>query len=392
MIHIEITNFQTIAHLKIAIDGFCTLIGKNFIGKSAVLRAINAALTNASGTSFIRWGEKYCEVSIKSNKSDILWHKEQNNNYYVINGTKYDKVGKDSSLPFKALNSLGFGQNDVGNETINLLYASQFNSIFLVDKRDAKSTDLLTAVYGLDRLYKAIDLCNKDQKNSNDILKLRKKDLEKYSEDLSRFVNFDNVLELKNSIISQNKDLCIVNSELSKIDAYISKATELSLKIKELSNIKNIDIPDNKPLKKLIDDLYKIIIYSEKIQVLDIDIKNLSSINNIEIDTKAYKNISFTIKDINVIDNFINRYNTIIGDIKKLSYVENIKVLEREEYDYNSINYIDSAINKINIIKAEYLKYTKDLKKVQKELDAISEEKKKFNGICPLCKNKLKED
>ena len=70
--------------MELEFEGFATIVGKNFIGKSATLRAINAALTNRSGTDFIRWGEKVCEVRIITRDYDILWHKESGNNYYKI--------------------------------------------------------------------------------------------------------------------------------------------------------------------------------------------------------------------------------------------------------------------------------------------------------------------
>lgn len=177
MFDVDITNFQSIKNASFKFEGFTTIIGRNFIGKSAVLRAINAALTNQQGTDFIRWGEKYCEVKIKTKDIDILWHKEDNNNFYKINNEDvYDKVGNQP--PPKPVIDSGFGILSVGKEKINLFYARQFMPLFLIDRLDAKSADLLISIYGLDKLYKAIDLCAKDQRENSNLLKLRKIDLE----------------------------------------------------------------------------------------------------------------------------------------------------------------------------------------------------------------------
>jgi len=56
LIRVEITNYESIDHAVIEIDGFTTVVGPNYSGKSAAMRAINAALVNQQGTEFIRWG------------------------------------------------------------------------------------------------------------------------------------------------------------------------------------------------------------------------------------------------------------------------------------------------------------------------------------------------
>ena len=159
MIEIEITNYESIDHTKIVVDGLTTIVGRNYLGKSSILRAINAALTNKDGTDFISWGKTFCEVHIKFPDLDILWHKENGKNYYKINGKEYTKIGRGD--PPKEILDAGFKPLEIGDKKINLNYAVQFFPLFLVDKKDSKSADILTSVYGLDCIYKAIDLCNK---------------------------------------------------------------------------------------------------------------------------------------------------------------------------------------------------------------------------------------
>ena len=125
MIEVEITNYQSISYLKFEIEGFTTLIGRNYSGKSATLRAINSALTNQQGTDFIKWGEQFCEVKIKMPGLFILWHKEDGNNFYKINNKKYTKIGR--SDPPSEIIEAGFKPIVIGSNKINLNYSVQVN-------------------------------------------------------------------------------------------------------------------------------------------------------------------------------------------------------------------------------------------------------------------------
>ena len=45
MLDVEIRNFQSIDHVHLRVEGFTALVGRSNIGKSAVVRAVKAALT-----------------------------------------------------------------------------------------------------------------------------------------------------------------------------------------------------------------------------------------------------------------------------------------------------------------------------------------------------------
>lgn len=107
MLDVEIRNFQSIEHVHVVIDGFTTLVGRSNLGKSAIVRAIKAALTGAPEETSVRHGPKcerevkgtksckcYCSVHIKTEGFDLLWEKGGDKNEYVFNGAKKTAVGK----------------------------------------------------------------------------------------------------------------------------------------------------------------------------------------------------------------------------------------------------------------------------------------------------------
>lgn len=187
---VEIFNYKTIKHVKFTIEGYTLLVGRNFIGKSAAIHAIVAALRNAEGDGFIRHGEKYCEVRIASGENSIIWHKEKGNNFYVIQyeGKLYEpkKTGR-GDVPQPILD-MGFGPLTVANEKAYLWYARQFETLFLVNRpRQNFTTDLIASITGLDTIYKAADMVKKDLSAAKSTCKLRISDLRDAREEVKKY-------------------------------------------------------------------------------------------------------------------------------------------------------------------------------------------------------------
>jgi len=345
MFEVEITNYESIEHTTICVDKFTTLTGKNALGKSAALRAINAALTNQQGTNFIRWGETFCEVHIKTGNYDILWHKEDGNNFYNINGKVYNKIGRDA--PPKEIADAGFDQLKVGGQKINLNYSQQFFPLFLVDKLDSKGADLLTSVYGLDRLYKAVDLCNRDQRTNKDTLRLREKDLEFIEKDLEKFKSFEILKEQSENLKKLKKSVDEKEAEIFKLRKWGERAQILAKAISILQKVTKIEIPKN-----------------ENSQELAHEIGTL---------TKLY-----------------NRYVITKKDVDRLKKIEDISI-PKNEIDVNSLKYLKDKRDAILEGKKNLQIIQENIEKTNEEITRVEEEKKKY-PVCPLCGSDLKHE
>ena len=175
MTEITIKNFQSIKKLKFTIDGFTVIVGKNNIGKSAIIRAIKSALTNQSGNEFIRRGEKYTEVKIKKDKLNIEWKKGASTTY-KINDQNFSKLNRAIPQP---LIDAGFNKMEIGDQKISPIIASQFQPLFLINKNGGVITDVLANLYKIDTLSIADDLCLKELRSQKSFLKTREEDLKK---------------------------------------------------------------------------------------------------------------------------------------------------------------------------------------------------------------------
>jgi DNA repair ATPase RecN len=386
MIEVEVTNYQSIAHAKFVIDGFTTLVGRNSLGKSAALRAVNAALTNQQGMDFIRWGERFCEVHLKMEDLEILWHKEENNNYYEINKKEvYDKIGKDD--PPKKILDAGFKQLKISGQKINLNYADQFNPLFLVDKMDSKGADLLTSVYGLDRLYKAIDLCNKEQRENKDELRMREKDLDLVDKDLERFKNFSSIKKATESLHENKTVIDGSEKSLQSIREKYIKIQELINVCKKMQGIKTVTLPDPHDIGKNIADYKRLIQYSESVDKLSGSIKKIGKIFDITLPAGNAVAISSVIEEYKKLFIWYQRYSQLLKEVDKLSRVNDI-VLPRADIDVQSLS-------RLRTYAAEAGRQKKDLISMKNELDGVIKDreelqtKKSQYKICPLCGGSL---
>ena len=180
MLKASVKDFQSISNAQIDIDGFTVVIGKNNLGKSALVRAIDAALTNRTGNEFIQWGKKETQVHLKKDDLDILWKKGDSASY-KINGKSYSKLNR--AVPPPILEA-GFRKIEIGDLKLTPLVAPQFEELFLLDKPGSVITEALSVIYKLNVLSDADSLCQKEIRSTKALLKTWDSDLQKTKNEL----------------------------------------------------------------------------------------------------------------------------------------------------------------------------------------------------------------
>jgi hypothetical protein len=387
MFEVDITNFQSIKNLSLKFEGFTTIVGRNFIGKSASLRAINAALTNQQGTDFIRWGEKFCEVKIKTTDIELLWHKESGNNFYKINNEDvYDKVGNQP--PPKPLIDAGFGLLNVGKEKINLFYAEQFFPLFLVDRLDTKSADLLISIYGLDKLYKAIDLCARDQRENSNLCKLRKNDFDQAEKDLERFEDFDKVKIVAKSLDDEKIKLNKKYDDIFGLKSWFYIYEKNTEEIKRFKPVKSIEIPSYISIEKNIVECDKIKNFLSDIQDIKKDFLRLREVNSIIISEKKTSEIESKLSEIKNLRNFQSRYDSLATSVNVLKNIKDIKIPEVPDTKIEFINNLKFLYDKTADLVTDVNKTRSSIKIAGEELIKVDKELSIYDR-CPACGSKL---
>ena len=259
MLHVEITNYKTIKHVKFDIDKYTAFLGRNFIGKTAILSAIRSCLENRTGSGFIRDFESYCEVRIIFQKPeiniDIFWHKEEGNTYYEIDGVRYDKIG--NGPPPAPIVEAGLYPIFFGDRSVDLMFSEQGSPLFLVhEQKSDYVTELLAMIYNLDVIHKADDLAKKAMRSLNAEVKIREKDVK--SEELS-LREFDGMGPAKDSLELVRSELTQLqedNDYVISVESLVTEADALKHTLDVLSQkVDGVSIPEIPDVAQVLRDI-----------------------------------------------------------------------------------------------------------------------------------------
>lgn len=346
MTKVKIKNFQSIDKTEFDIDGFTVITGKNNIGKSAIIRAINSNITNRSGSEFIRNGKKQTEVSLEYDDLKIDWKKGTKTSYKV-NDENFSALNR--SVP-KPLTNKGFRKIELNNIKLNPLFANQFKPLFLLDETGSVITEALSNIYKLDLPSRADDLCHKEIRASKGLLKTRKSDLEKVNKQLETFKDFDKIKDKVKSLRKKENEAENIQQEIKEIENYQTDLIKTVQEIKNLKLITEIKIPDTSGS----------IQYLDEINIINEWLKELKSLH-------SFIEKADTIKtDFENINNLENNIKVTNGSIKELSDIQNYY----NEFKECALSAKDARNN---------------LKQINESLTKLEKQKSEIKA-CPLCK------
>lgn len=258
MIRIEITDFQSIEHVVLEVNGFAALVGRSNIGKSAVIRAVKAVLTNAQGTRDVRHGPdcarllrdmKHCKckarVQLTGPGYDILWEKGDADSRYTVNGALYEAVPKG----FPEFLRPWFHPVRVGDESVMIQVADQFDPMFLLDASGPAVADVLSDVVKLDRINVASRLVEKDRRDATSTIKVRDKDLQRLHTDLSAYSSLDATLHHVEDVTSRSTGLLGQRDRVACLRDYVRQDQALRDQVAGLAAVVAEPVPAASRLK-----------------------------------------------------------------------------------------------------------------------------------------------
>lgn len=156
-VRVRISNYQSVEHVEFEVEGFTCIRGGTNIGKSAILRAISGALLNTPAVHKVRRGHKYATVELQSEDWGVKWEKGEAVTRYWLPGDEKPRtaVGQGQA-DFVA--AMGFQGVDVGKDHIYPWYASQHETIFLLNQSGPSVTEFISEVSRLKVLQDAITI------------------------------------------------------------------------------------------------------------------------------------------------------------------------------------------------------------------------------------------
>ena len=296
MIEVEVRDFQSIERASICIDGFTALVGRSNIGKSAFVRAIQAAMAGAPVGAYVRHGPTcarrvrkvkdcrcQCSVRIKADGFDLLWEKGDFINRYTFNGVVYDRANQgtpDFLLPFVA-------PIKVGDCKETLQVSEQFKPIFLLDQPGTVIADVLGDVAQLDRINVAMRMAEKDRKEAISTRRVRDRDVADLKHRLEGYVGLDTTLASVRTVEESYEVMAAKRKEAQTLDAFQVHLSAVRADARALAGVDLIIPPDPAPLLAKNDALKKVSVFSTQVADRAVAIRRLVGIETIDLPDTA---------------------------------------------------------------------------------------------------------
>jgi predicted ATP-dependent endonuclease of OLD family len=391
---ITINNFQSLKNVNFTIDGFTVVVGKNNIGKSAIVRAIDAALTNEAGDAFIRKGESKTEVRIKRKDIDIQWEKGDSASYKV-------KVGDGKLEPYTKLNraipqpllDAGFDKIQIEDKMVSPLIASQFEPLFLLNKRGSVITEVLTALYDMDLISIADDLCQKDLKSQKSNTKTREKDLSDLQAKLIKFKDFEAVKTEVASIVEQEKACYQLQAEINQLIKYEEEIESLGKSIKVLESLKGTVLPDPSECEGMIDSIQWLVDKEQELKISSENYRKLKGIEKIEIPTVSeIETLTSVVEELGKWDEEVSQMTKAVESHQAVINAIDIETIIEFQSDAEIQLLMFEDIKKMEdefLAIATTAKITRDELKTITEEHAQKQKEKDSKKVCPLCERPL---
>jgi hypothetical protein len=333
MISVEIQNFQSIESATLEINGFVALVGRSNIGKSAVIRAVHAAITNASGTSFVRHGPEcvrrlrgvktckcFSRVRMVGDGFDLTWEKGDAVGRYELNGKSYDAIARG----FPDFLAPDWTPVKVGSETMSIQVAPQWQPLFLLDESGGVVADVLSDVAQLDRINAAVRLVESDRREVMSTLKVREKDRAGLQIQLNGFQGLDVALEDAAKVDPAIQKAKLRAARLKVISSYRTRALALYAEMARLKPVLVLQLPVTVELENQVVQYRAMAALLRRLLEAALLIESLQGVDDVDdVETEALEGLAANARDI---VRFCAAYLEIETSIAGLVGVEEVDV------------------------------------------------------------------
>ena len=221
-VNIKVGNFQSITHADITVDGFTILVGESSQGKSACMRAVNAACNNRFKQGFLKYGTDEIRVDIKYSDDDrtlTVTKNKKDSPTYKLGDTVYQKLNR--TVPPEIEDFNGFGVIDNYESKYPLNFFTQFSKPLLLEFSQKRILEILSSSKAFDDMNDAVSKLNKRKEQNNGAFKQLSSMINDNKRQLSEYT------EQEESIRDGIKRLSDVSERLKTCETRIGAADEL---------------------------------------------------------------------------------------------------------------------------------------------------------------------
>ena len=242
-VRIRIQNFQSIADATLVVDRFTVITGANNSGKTAVIRAVQGAFSNAPGDAFVRYGTEKLSVELTfDDGQSVRWEKgpKVKPTYYVAG--KVLHPGR--AVPDEVL-ALGVRSITVGQVPVWPQVAKQFTGqVFLLDLPGSSVAEAVADVDRVGKLTQALRFADSDKRAASADLRVRRQDVETGKRELDAYAGVDVVEASVVSIDAHIKDALLVEGETTQAKGFHARIRAAEAEIHRFAGVREVQVPD----------------------------------------------------------------------------------------------------------------------------------------------------
>lgn len=300
------------------VPGINLIVGSSGSGKSTLLRSIHNIAVNEFSDSDISFGKESMHISIACDDNTIEYSRFTKSKgdkfYYVVNGEKYSKVGRQS---LSAANDiLKLGDIDINGDNINFNFNMQFSTPFLIFGSQSTLYNVLTYRSQFD-ISKINDCYNVDVKANNGEISTTLKVRDQLNESLTSLRVQESKLRPVEDLYSKYTTYKHMNSGLLEINDLLYKlqlATLCETKLDSLSKIvSNVEMSLSK-LESLI-EICRCGEYLHSVEKLGEFISKSIAIDN---SYRCAESLYSELNDVALLNTMMKRCNKKVSDLEAL--------------------------------------------------------------------------
>lgn len=401
MLEVEIHNFQSISREVVQLEGFTALVGRSNIGKSAVVRAVKAALTGASVENYVRHSHATCARLLKGNKKckcfchvrmespgfRLVWEKGDAVNRYEFGvgeeQQEYTVVGKgapeflqDGFLPVK-----------VGDSKEMLQFSDQFHPVFLLNQSGGVVADVLSDVARLDHINRAMSAVEKDRKDLASKVKLRKQDATTLQTKVDSFADLEDTLKAVADVEQRELQVNEAQGKADQLVGFAAGVRDLALQVKALMSVEKIEIPvcaevvqKGQAFDRLGDFLAKVESKAAVVEALDgVEDVEIVSLAPLAEKKQAYDSLTDWLA-------VLRRYKVMLAGLKGVGDIELPPDYENLWEKFDRFQMVVGFLHSATTTRDAWRKLEGDFAAAGEELDAIKAKIDELGSVCPTCK------
>ena len=382
--NIKIKNFQSISNADIDVDGFTILVGESSQGKSACLRAVNAACNNKFRQNYLKYGTEELSVSISYDDTSSFKTTKcgKNSPTYELNGTPYEKLNR--TVPQEIQDYNNFGVIDYYEQKYPLNFFSQFSKPLLLEFSQKRILEILSSSKAYDDMTKANSSLNKHKEQNTGAFKQVNTMLDSNKAKLSELKEQDD--KLRDNISTLNG---LIGADNTK-QAVLSNADELSELIEE-NDTTELRLSMCERFTSLVERGYDL---SDKMNMIGTLQSVIDSDTTARVSELEHKlDLCEHVRDLNaqIQDKQLSKLEELSNTIESYTTAQNSLVTK--ERTFTDISYIIGHKRSLESLKMRFDKlgllsdtisaYSETRNTVAQKSRIVTER------ICPVCGNKV---